>query len=130
MKVQNFSGVRTNAIKKQIARDCDTLKGYNASRTKSRFKVEIKEIKSRIREAKKELYKREGDSLHCVTDHAIVRFLERVCGVDIEEVRATLEAVVIGRKNDWCNVDIDESSIVVIVNGRAVTVKEKRSEDR
>lgn len=126
MRNQNFSGVRTNAIKKQIAKDCETLRGYDASRTKSHFKNEIKIIKNRIREAKKELYKREGDSLHCVTDHAIVRFLERVCGIDISEVMATLEAVVVSRKSNWCNVDIGENSIVVIANGRAVTVKKKR----
>ncbi len=126
MKAQDFSGVRTSAIKKKITRDSEALKGYGTSRTKSRFKAEIKACKSRIREAKKELFKRDGDNLHCVTDHAIVRFLERVCDIDIDEVRATLEAIVVSRKKDWCNMDIDGKSIVVIANGRAVTVKEKR----
>ena len=60
-----------------------------------------------------------------VTDHAIVRYLERIQGIDIKKVhKAILTRAVraIGGKGLNCMVPTDNGARVVIKNYRVVTV--------
>lgn len=64
---------------------------------------------------------------HAVTDHAVIRYLERVRGVDIEALRRR-----IGRKVDLA-LELEASAAVAdgfcyrIVNGKVVSVSRQHS---
>lgn len=58
-----------------------------------------------------------------ITDHAVVRYLERVCGVDIRAVRVEIAAIVAtGLSDGACGVIVDGMDYR-IEDGHVVTVR-------
>ncbi|GIT85428.1 hypothetical protein [Roseobacter sp. OBYS 0001] len=58
-----------------------------------------------------------------VSDHAVLRYLERVYGVDIDGVRARItEITAEGRENGACGIKADGVSYKISKSGRVVTV--------
>lgn len=63
-----------------------------------------------------------------VTDHAVIRYLERVQGVDVEAVRREIgERVAIAEDHPGCSGVVIDGLRYTIVDGHITTIKPARS---
>ncbi len=80
--------------------------------------IELAKVRSGIKEAKNAIhnFKHKGVDIPFVSDHAIVRFLERVDGIDIDAIRIRI-------RDHVQSVKAKEGNIVVTVNPKKRRVK-------
>ncbi len=81
-----------------------------------------KDFKSKFKKAKKDKKKKQAPSKAGVTDHAIVRYFERVMGLNVETVRKGLSKYC--KKEDG-SYFLDSGLVAVVKDGRVVTIEKK-----
>lgn len=63
---------------------------------------------------------------HPVTDHALVRYFERVLGLDVEAIRLTIltpQQETLARSGVACRLELAPGITAVVHNGKVVTIK-------
>lgn len=63
---------------------------------------------------------------HPVTDHALVRYFERVLGLDVEAIRLTIltpQQESLARSGVGCKLELAPGITAVVHNGKVVTIK-------
>jgi hypothetical protein len=82
-------------------------------------KKTTKEFKSRVKKMKKKVRQNKKEKPSYVTDHAIVRYVERVMGINTDVIRKGL--------SKYCDKEdgsyfLDSGINVIVIDGRVVTI--------